>query len=156
MFLCAILTINSREQQDLCSPAAARFHEKGCLLVWGGDALTTWSVKLRNLTVTSNNLPSWLARKKRKRRSQLSPCFCVTLPVCFSRSSVYCKLFPIAAHFIPISFSCIKVLFLELFVTIWLGLPWVNQHLHWYHGKNFKVHFKLLVKYYKYSMLRLN
>jgi hypothetical protein len=105
---------------------------------------------------TCDNLAAWLARKKRKRRSQLSPCFCVTFPVCFSCSGVYCKLFPIAPHFIPISFSCMKVLFLELFVTICLGLPWVNQHLHWYHGKNFKVHFKLLVKCYKYSMLRLN
>jgi hypothetical protein len=32
-------TINTGEQQDLRDPAA-RFHEKGCLLVWGGDALT--------------------------------------------------------------------------------------------------------------------
>jgi hypothetical protein len=27
-------TINTQEQQDLCYPAA-RFNEKGCLLVWG-------------------------------------------------------------------------------------------------------------------------
>jgi hypothetical protein len=21
-----------------------------------------------------------------------------------------------------------------------VGVPWVNQHLHWYHGKNVKIH----------------
>jgi hypothetical protein len=31
-------TINTREQQDL-HHSAARFNEKGCLWVWGGDAL---------------------------------------------------------------------------------------------------------------------
>jgi len=38
-------TINTGEQQqhDLRYPAA-RFNEKGCLLVWGGDALTSISV----------------------------------------------------------------------------------------------------------------
>jgi hypothetical protein len=35
-------TINPGEQQDLLDPAA-RFHEKVCLLVWGGDALTVFS-----------------------------------------------------------------------------------------------------------------
>jgi hypothetical protein len=34
-------TINSGEQQDFLDPAA-RFHEKVCLLVWGGDALTVF------------------------------------------------------------------------------------------------------------------
>jgi hypothetical protein len=34
-------TINTREQQDLLHPAA-RFHEKVCLLMWGGDALTVF------------------------------------------------------------------------------------------------------------------
>jgi hypothetical protein len=32
-------TINTGEQQDLRNPAA-RFNEKGCLLVWVGDVLT--------------------------------------------------------------------------------------------------------------------
>jgi hypothetical protein len=32
-------TINPGEQQDLHYPAA-RFNEKGCLPVWGGDALS--------------------------------------------------------------------------------------------------------------------
>jgi len=38
-------TINTGEQQqhDLRYPAA-RVNEKGCLLVWGGDALTSISV----------------------------------------------------------------------------------------------------------------
>jgi hypothetical protein len=32
------MDINTAAQQDLPYPAA-RFNEKGCLLVWGGDAL---------------------------------------------------------------------------------------------------------------------
>jgi hypothetical protein len=32
-------TINTQEQQDL-RYHAARFNEKGCLVVWGGDVLT--------------------------------------------------------------------------------------------------------------------
>jgi hypothetical protein len=34
------MDINTGAQQDLCYPAA-RFNEKGCLQVWGGDALRT-------------------------------------------------------------------------------------------------------------------
>jgi hypothetical protein len=33
-------TINTTEQQDFSYPAA-RFNEKGCLPVWGGDALSS-------------------------------------------------------------------------------------------------------------------
>jgi hypothetical protein len=36
-------TINTGEQQHLRYPAA-RFNEKGCLPVWGGDARSTYSV----------------------------------------------------------------------------------------------------------------
>jgi hypothetical protein len=37
-------TISTGEQQHLHYPAA-RFNEKGCLLVWGGDALSTYSMQ---------------------------------------------------------------------------------------------------------------
>jgi hypothetical protein len=40
-------TINTREQQDLCCPAA-RFNEKGCFLLWGGDALRNAKFGLRD------------------------------------------------------------------------------------------------------------
>jgi hypothetical protein len=36
-------TINTGEHQDLHCPAA-RFIEKGCLLVWGGDALKSMHI----------------------------------------------------------------------------------------------------------------
>jgi hypothetical protein len=35
-----------------------------------------------------------------------------------------------------------------------LEQPWVNPHSHWYHGKNPKIHLKIISKYYKYPMLR--
>jgi hypothetical protein len=37
-------TIITREQQHLRYPAT-RFNEKGCLPVWGGDALSTYSMQ---------------------------------------------------------------------------------------------------------------
>jgi hypothetical protein len=47
-------TINTGEQEDFCYPAA-RFNEKGCLPVWGGDALSgvnlSWTHKYAHDTM---------------------------------------------------------------------------------------------------------
>jgi hypothetical protein len=71
--------MNTREQQDLCYPAAARCNEKGCLLVWGCSYNLV--CKVQESKALGNNLAAWLARKKR--RSQLSPCFLCDIPSLF-------------------------------------------------------------------------